>query len=86
MVAGTPTIRGRRREQAALEIALVLGPTALLRTEDWVARQTSELLALRARVTASEGLHTRGEFLGHRLGGRPRGGERERERAVQRLR
>ena len=64
------------REHAALEIAIVLGPTALLRTEDWVARQASELDALRARVAASEGLHARGEFPGHRLGGRPRGGER----------
>lgn len=64
------------RELAALEIAVVLGPTALLRTEDWVARQASEIEALRARVAASEGLHARGEFPGHRLGGRPRGAER----------
>jgi hypothetical protein len=70
------------RELAALEIAIALGPTALLRTEDWVARQASELEALRARVAASEGLHARGEFPGHRLGARPRGGER----AMQRLR
>ena len=63
------------REHAAFELGLGLGPTSLLRTEDWVARQASEIEALRARVTASEGAHLRGEFLGHRLGSRRRAGE-----------
>ena len=63
------------REHAAFELGLGLGPTSLLRTEDWVARQMSEIEALRARVAASEGVHLRGEFLGHRLGGRRRAGE-----------
>jgi hypothetical protein len=63
------------REAAAFELGLGLGATSLLRTEDWVARQMSEIEALRARVAASEGVHLRGEFLGHRLGSRRRGGE-----------
>jgi hypothetical protein len=63
------------REHAAFELGLVLGPTALLRIEDWVARQASEIEALRARVARVEAVHARGEFLGQRLGGRPRAGE-----------
>ena len=70
------------REHAAFELGVALGATSRFRTEDWVARQVSEIEALRARVAASEGVHLRGEFLGQRFGGRRRVGES----GLQRLR